>query len=221
MQDPQCAKCQPKYCYYGKKDEKILPEFCPMKNFKDLIRSTSEKYKTQELHDFFIQAAVTEKEAYDEKYAREKGKTFPIRPRIREVAEFAKKIGAGKLGIAFCIGLADEAERATEIFENHGLKICSAVCSCGAIDKTELGILPEQKIRDPENFESSCNPLLQAEIFNSIKTDFNIIIGLCIGHDMLFTKYSKAPVTTLIVKDRFSGHNPVISLYSRYYKDIV
>ena len=24
MQDPQCAKCQPKYCYYGKKDEKIL-----------------------------------------------------------------------------------------------------------------------------------------------------------------------------------------------------
>ena len=80
---------------------------------------------------------------------------------------------------------------------------------------------PAQEIKDPENFESSCNPLLQAEIFNTIKTDFNIIIGLCIGHDMLFTKYSKAPVTTLIVKDRYSGHNPVISLYSRYYKDIV
>lgn len=221
MQDPQCVKCLPKYCYQGKKDEKILPEFCPMKNFKKHIRPTTEKYRTNDLQDFFIQAAVTEKEAYDEKSAREKGKTFPKRPRIREVAEFAKKINAKKLGLAFCIGLADEAERAAKIFETHSLKICSAVCSCGAIDKTEVGILAEQKIRDPKNFEPSCNPLLQAEIFNTIKTDFNIIIGLCIGHDMLFTKFSKAPVTTLIVKDRFTGHNPVISLYSRYYKDIV
>ena len=53
------------------------------------------------------------------------------------------------------------------------------------------------------------------------KTAFNIIIGLCIGHDMLFTKHSRAPVTTLIVKDRFTGHNPVISLYTRYHGDIV
>jgi uncharacterized metal-binding protein len=37
---------------------------------------------------------------------------------------------------------------------------------------------------------------------------------------MLFTMTSKAPVTTLIVKDRLLGHNPVIALYSNYHKQI-
>jgi uncharacterized metal-binding protein len=48
-----------------------------------------------------------------------------------------------------------------------------------------------------------------------------VIVGLCLGHDMLFTMNSKAPVTTLIVKDRLLGHNPVIALYSNYHKDII
>lgn len=221
MKDPQCAKCVGKYCNQGITDKKVLPEFCPMLHFEHLIQPTVERYRSPELHHFFLNAAVTEREAYEEGMARGEGKIQPVRPRIREIAEFAKKIGATKLGIAFCIGLADEAARATRILEKHGLEICSVVCSCGAVDKTEAGIAAENKIRDPKKFEASCNPLLQAEIFNSIKTDFNVIIGLCIGHDMLFTQHCQAPVTTLIVKDRMLGHNPVISLYSRYHKDIV
>ncbi|WP_274596750.1 DUF1847 domain-containing protein [Desulfurobacterium thermolithotrophum] len=46
----------------------------------------------------------------------------------------------------------------------------------------------------------------------------NVIVGLCIGHDMLFQMHSRAPVTTLIVKDRVLAHNPVGALYSNYYK---
>jgi uncharacterized metal-binding protein len=48
----------------------------------------------------------------------------------------------------------------------------------------------------------------------------NIIVGLCVGHDMLFAKYSSAPVTTLVVKDRVTGHNPAAVLYGQnfYYK---
>lgn len=52
------------------------------------------------------------------------------------------------------------------------------------------------------------------------KTDLNIAIGLCVGHDALFSKYSDAPVTTLIAKDRVLGHNPVAALYSGYYKKL-
>jgi hypothetical protein len=37
---------------------------------------------------------------------------------------------------------------------------------------------------------------------------------------MLFAMNSKAPVTTLIVKDRLPDHNSVIALYSNYHKDI-
>lgn len=218
---PECAKCVPKFCKQGITEPERLPKYCPMKNFTSLVQTTAEKYRIPENMRLFTSSALTEKEAYDEKIAREKGINIPIRPRIREIAELAHKIGAKKIGLAFCIGLADEAARAAAILESHDLEICSAVCCCGAVDKSDLGIPPEYKIGDPQKFEASCNPLLQAELFNTLKTDFNVIVGLCVGHDMLFTRHSQAPVTTLIVKDRFTGHNPVITLYSRYHRNLV
>lgn len=221
MKMPICAKCKPKHCSQGIKDESILPSFCPIKNFKNLIQEVKQKYQTEEIRQFYINSALTEKEGYNTKASREEGKIIPVRPRIREIAEFAKLMGIKKIGIAFCSGLSDEASRASLILENHGFTICSAVCCCGAIDKTELGVPPDYKIRDPEEFEAGCNPLLQAELLKHSETEINIIVGLCVGHDMLFTMHSHAPVTTLIVKDRFTGHNPIISLYTRYHRNIV
>ena len=52
---------------------------------------------------------------------------------------------------------------------------------------------------------------------NKETTDLNIILGLCIGHDILFTQHSEAPVTTIVVKDRVLAHNPVGAIYSNYY----
>lgn len=221
MIDPKCAICKPKYCHDGIAEDKHLPDFCPMKNFKGLVQNVKQKYTTEENKNFFLSAALTEKEAYDENAARKEGKIIPIRPRIREIAEFAKKIGAKRIGMAFCSGLGDEASRAAAILESHDLEIVSVICSCGGIDKEEVGIPSDYKIRSPENFESTCNPILQAELLNRSGTAFNILVGLCVGHDMLFTKHATAPVTTLIVKDRFTGHNPVISLYTRYHKNLV
>ena len=221
MTDPRCTQCKPRYCSQGITDRSRLPSFCPIKNFKSLIQKTSKNYREKDTHAFFLKSALIEKEAYDEKAAREEGRTVPVRPRIREIAEFAKKMGFKKIGIAFCSGLADEAARTAAILESRGLETCSVICSCGAVDKTELGIPSEYKIRNPQKFEAACNPLLQAALLNRARTGFNVIIGLCVGHDMLFTMNSAAPVTTLIVKDRLTGHNPVITLYSRYHRDIV
>ena len=221
MIELKCAKCKPKHCTLGVTDESLLPPYCPIKNFKELIGKVKEKYKSKEIQNFYIKSALIEKEGYDQKAAREEGKIIPVRPRIREIAEFAKKIGAKKIGLAFCSGLPDEAFRAVSILENHGLETHSAICSCGALDKTELEIPPEYKIRPPDQFEAACNPIFQAELLNLAQTHINVIVGLCVGHDMLFTKNSKAPVTTLIVKDRFTGHNPVISLYTRYHRHII
>jgi len=198
-----------------------LPSFCPILNYQSLIKKTTKKYKEESVKDLYFSASITEKECYDEKSIREEGKIKPLRPRIREVAEFAKKIGAKKIGLAFCSGLHDEAFRANAILEDHGLKVVSVVCSCGSVDKCEVGIPPEHKIRNPDRFEAACNPLLQAELLNRAGTAFNVLVGLCVGHDMLFTSSSRAPVTTLIVKDRFTGHNPVAALYSHYHRDIV
>ena len=62
--------------------------------------------------------------------------------------------------------------------------------------------------------------MAQAKLLNRAETDMNVVVGLCVGHDMLFGKYSDAPVTTMVVKDRVAGHNPVSVLYGQncYYK---
>jgi uncharacterized metal-binding protein len=221
MVDPKCAKCKPKLCTKGITDEARLPDFCPIINHKDLMEEVKEKYKSEEFQKFFQCSAMLEKECYDIKAIREEGRIVPLRPRIREIAEFAKKIEAKKIGLAFCSGLIDEGGRINVILDKHGLDVCSAICSCGALDKSEAGLSDEYKIHSPEGFEASCNPLMQAELLNKANTAFNVLVGLCVGHDMLFSKYCDAPVTTLIVKDRLTGHNPVISLYTRYHRDLV
>jgi uncharacterized metal-binding protein len=220
MKAPKCALCREKPCNQGIDEKTKLPGYCPIKNFNHLIQPVAKEYFKSDIRPFYFSAAVTEKEGYDEKAAREEGRSVPLRPRIREVAEYAKIIKAKRIGMAFCIGLSDEASRASSILESHGLEVFSIVCSCGSLDKTEVGIPPEKKIRNPDNFEAACNPILQAEVLNRLETSFNLIVGLCIGHDMLFTQHSKSPVSTLVVKDRFTGHNPVISLYTRYHRHI-
>ncbi|HIZ06763.1 MAG TPA: DUF1847 domain-containing protein, partial [Candidatus Eubacterium avistercoris] len=66
-----------------------------------------------------------------------------------------------------------------------------------------------------------CNPILQAKILNEEKTDLNIVMGLCVGHDSLFYKYAEGLTTTLVAKDRVLGNNPAAALYTAdsYYKN--
>lgn len=135
--------------------------------------------------------------------------------RVEEIIEFANRIGAEKIGIATCAGLIEEAKIFTDILTAKGFEYYSAICKVGSVDKTEIGILEEHKIR-PGTHESMCNPILQARILNYQKTDLNVVIGLCVGHDSLFIKYSDALVTTLVTKDRITGHNPVAALYTAH-----
>jgi len=128
------------------------------------------------------------------------------------------KVAIEKLGVAFCIGLSDEAKKVVKIFENNGFKVQSVVCKCGNVDKTRFGVPPTDKIGGSNSFEAACNPVLQAELLNQAGTGLNVTVGLCVGHDSLFFMHSKTPTTALIVKDRVTGHNPVIALYSQYHK---
>jgi uncharacterized metal-binding protein len=139
--------------------------------------------------------------------------------RVEDTIAFAKLMGYRKIGMATCIGLLDESERLASILRAQGFEPQSVCCKAGSIDKLELGLAERDKVR-PGTFEPACNPIAQAEICNRLGTDMNIIVGLCVGHDMLFNKHSKAPVTTLIVKDRVTGHNPIAVLYGQnfYYK---
>ena len=99
----------------------------------------------------------------------------------------------------------------------------SVVCKVGRVPKEKIDVRDDQKVAIG-SFESMCNPVLQALTVNEEKTDFNILLGLCVGHDSLFLKYAEAPCTVLAVKDRVLVHNPLaavynIDLYYRYLKE--
>ena len=203
---PQCAECPNKLCDEEKYLPDKLPLFCPMRNMKDAISGSKDRYMRPLIKRLSRNSALVEKEGY------------LIWPRLRETIEFAKRMDVKKIGIAFCIGLAEETKRIVKILELNGFYVASVCCKVGSIDKSFIEISDEDKLVRP--FEAMCNPIAQAEILNRVGTGLNIVVGLCVGHDSLFYMHSKAPVTTLITKDRVTGHNPVIVLFSSYHKDL-
>jgi uncharacterized metal-binding protein len=133
--------------------------------------------------------------------------------RIEEVMQFSKEMGWSHLGIAFCIGLAEEAKVVAEVLKT-GFEVTAACCKVGGVEKETLGLL---KII-PDRTEAMCNPVAQAIQLNEAGTELNLIVGLCLGHDIIFSKHSRAPVTTLVVKDRVLAHNPVGAVQSGYWR---
>ena len=214
---PDCAKCPKVVCY----SEYFLegPPNCPTKTREEVIKQAMVEYAKPDVGEFARQASIQEFECY---MNLPEGRT-PRNPRVEEVAQFAKKMGYKKLGIAFCGGLSNEARTLSTILENRGFEVVSVCCKAGAIPKERIGITEEQKIAGPGAWESMCSPITQAEILNSEKTEFNIAVGLCVGHDSLFFKYAHAPTTVLIAKDRVFGHNPAAGLYlsGSYYRKLV
>lgn len=128
--------------------------------------------------------------------------------RLEEIIEFARRAGYTRLGLAFCIALAREAELVATVLKNH-FKVDSVCCKIAGLNKDEHA-MPKIK---PDQFEIACNPIGQARMLNRAKTDLNIMLGLCVGHDILFQKYCEAPVTVLAVKDRILAHNPLAVLH--------
>ncbi|KYK37518.1 MAG: hypothetical protein AYK19_06985 [Theionarchaea archaeon DG-70-1] len=136
---------------------------------------------------------------------------YKKKTRMEETVLYAQKMGYKKLGLVFCVGLSEEARKIQKILAED-FDVVSVCCKVCGISKDEYSL---EKIED--GFEASCNPIGQATIVNKEGTDFNIVIGLCVGHDVLFYSHSKAPVTTLAVKDRVLAHSPLGAIYSAYY----
>lgn len=222
---PACAKCPTVACVPKiKADEKLnidkAPNFCPMKVAPELIEKCVSEYDSPEVAEFARQASIQEFECYEKVPDGRRTKN----PRILELIELANKCGYKKLGLAFCGGLSSEARTLTEILENKGFEVVSVRCKVGATPKERIGLKPEEKIGGPEYWESMCSPIAQAEILNAAKVDMAVMLGLCIGHDTLFIKYCKVPMTVIAVKDRVTGHNPLAALYltsSPYYSRLM
>lgn len=194
---PQCAKCPPKLCVMGPSDNG--PDYCAMRTDPDIFDEARVITSKPEIQKMFQGVATTWK---DSKLSKD---------RIEEVMIYARNMGFKRLGLAFCIGLSDQAEVVSAVFEKGGFEVVSACCMTGGFSSDDVGLAEEHKVFR-EGRQPQCNPVGQALIMNKYKTDLNVLLGLCVGDDAIFIKHSEAPVTILAVKDRINAHNPLAAI---------
>ena len=191
-----CADCGVNCCDGTGKN---FPPFCVTTHMDDDVKKEAlALYEREDNHKVMETSAGVECDGYL-KWCR-----------VRETIEFAKRMGFHKIGIATCVGLIRETRILADVLRSHGFEVFGIACKAGAVPKVELGI----DERCNAVGVNACNPILQAKMLNKEKTDMNIVVGLCVGHDSLFYKYAEALTTTLVVKDRVMGHNPVAALYT-------
>jgi uncharacterized metal-binding protein len=193
---------------------------CPTLTRKGVLEEANQEYRAAAVREFARQASRQEAECYANRHQRPYVMQ-PTKTRIVEICEFAKKMGYKRLGIAFCIGLAREAEVVEQILKVNGFEVVSVLCKAGRTPKSKIGIKEEEKIFQGTD-EFMCNPIYQAKLLNHEKAELNVLLGLCVGHDSLFFKYADAPTTVLAVKDRVTGHNPLAAIYlsESYYQKL-
>jgi uncharacterized metal-binding protein len=214
-----CAKCSTVVCMSGRDDK--APLNCPTTLRPKVIERATERCLGPEIVTFAREASRQEGAGYA-RLAHAPSVPSPIKSRLEEIMEFSQRMGYQRLGVAFCVGAKNEAEMLVSILENRGFEVVSVCCKCGMVPKEELGIEREEQIRPENEFEAMCHPIAQAQILNDARTDFNIVLCLCVGHDSLFLKHSEALCTVLAAKDRLLGHNPLAALYlsKSYYRRI-
>jgi len=212
---PRCDLCAVMACW-PKEPEDILkgPNDCPTKNYPDTVAKAKEIYLNDPLHRK-LQLVGARLEGMSSQTPPGGREINMALTRLEELIMFCKMMGYKKIGFAHCVGCIGEAKILSEIFQARGFETVQVNCKVGGIEKGEIGIEEDEKVR-MYTFETICNNIAQALILNEEKTDLNVIVGLCLGHDISFTLTSKAPVTTFIVKDRRLAHNPAAALYQGY-----
>ena len=209
-----CVDCGTNAC--GAKNEAKYPAFCMTKRVPDeLLEEVKGIYKNdEETARIAKESALIESEFYCKL------------TRVEETLEFCKRMGYKKIGIATCGGLLEESRTFARILRARGFDVVTACCKICAIDKSFIGVPEDKKVNKGCGHESMCNPVMQAKILAENKCDFNVVIGLCVGHDTLFFKYNEIPATVLVTKDRVLCHNPAAALYqaktgySRFKKEL-
>jgi uncharacterized metal-binding protein len=195
-----CGSCTKYEC--KKNYPEGIPNWCAATGFRDVLDSTKKGYAAPDNLEIYRAAANVIQKGY-EKW-----------PRIREAVEFSKELGLKKIGLASCVGLISELGLVTKLFTDAGFEVVSIACQIGKVSPEERGVTFNTK----GNHGLTCNPIAQAGICNQEGTQLNFLLGLCLGHDILFMRHSNAPVSTLIVKDRVTGHNPAAVLYADHLR---
>ena len=125
--------------------------------------------------------------------------------RLQEIAEFSELMNYKTIGLAYCYGMENDAAMVAKFLREKGFHVVATSCTVGGI--------AQNLINPASSFCSvSCNPVGQARQLNSHNPDLVVSMGLCLGHDILFSREIKSDATTLVVKDRVYNHEPLKAL---------
>jgi uncharacterized metal-binding protein len=127
----------------------------------------------------------------------------PHLDRIQEIIEYSGEAQLTRIGIANCTTFNKEADQLYTILTDAGFSVEKVNCKYGRVPFNYL-VAGYKGV--------SCNPAGQAKYLEDKGTELNVMMGLCLGHDMIFNTRSKAPVTPLVVKDRKLNHHTLEKL---------
>lgn len=204
-----CVDCKAQTCATKKGS---YPDFCPTASLGTDDASTGAAAYDED--PFALEVMQVASEVSVEAFAKRWS-------RVEESLDFFRRMGWKRIGIASCAGLNEEASIFAKILRAKGFEPYGICCKVASI--------PKARFDAPENCcdfgAVSCNPIMQARLLEEAQTEVNVVLGLCVGHDMLFSSHSAAPVTSLVVKDRALFHNPVGALYaakgSSFYNELL
>lgn len=125
--------------------------------------------------------------------------------RLQEIVEYFRHRGYKKLGVAYCYGMEREATQLRKYLEKQSIQTVFISCTVDGLKENQLN-------PDKTSGSVSCNPLGQAAAINDEGVDLTLLMGLCLGHDILIQKNLKMDFTTFVVKDRVYGHHPLQAL---------
>lgn len=188
-----CASCQKMGCV--SRDKENMPLNCPSLK-EEMMSGVREQYAEETDAQIAYESARTRIDA-----------TRPM-TRLEEAIDFARRSGYRNLGVAFCKMVKKDAEAVTKRLREEGFNVHSVMCRTGAISDELLEREGENFI-GKKGYETMCNPIGQAAVLKDAGTEFNIVMGLCVGHDTLFIRHSDTPMTILGVKDRKNGCTPI------------
>ena len=185
-----CVKCTPKHCR--------STESCGAEKFEsDYLQSEYREFENEQ----FVKAAAD---------LVDNGKAGSL-SRLQEIIEFIKLMNYKKIGLAYCYGMEKDAKTLKDIFKDEGISLTTVSCTVGGMAQNIVN-------SSSCNLNVSCNPLGQAKQLIAENVDFVILMGICLGHDIILQKNLNMDFTTFVVKDRVHNHRPLTAI--QQYKSL-
>jgi len=194
--------CPGQGCWRG--GDTGVPPYCEANAYPEVISQSAGQYTSPEAERIYRAAAAVGQE------------NNGMNPRITEAVLLARELGVKKVGFAACVSMSWELGQLVNLFSKEGFEVVTTGCQIGRLSPERRGA-PDLN----DCVRAWCNPIAQAGILNAEKTGLNFVVGLCIGHDILFMQHSEAPASTLIVKDRVTGNNPAAALYGWHRRKLL